>query len=56
MKEYGPFPFGVSTLVAFRKRFSEKDLAIILEASIPKGEARKKTIRMTRTIYLTVGY
>lgn len=36
MKEYGPCPFGASTLVAFRKRFSEEDLAAILEASIPK--------------------
>ena len=38
MKEYGPCPFGASTLVAFRKRFSEEDLALILEASIPKAE------------------
>lgn len=40
MKEYGPCPFGASTLVAFRKRFSEEDLAAILEASIP--ETRKE--------------
>ena len=42
MKEYGPCPFGASTLVAFRKRFSEKDLAAILEASVPKKDAEKK--------------
>ena len=29
MKEYGPYPFGASTPVAFRKRFSEQDLAAI---------------------------
>lgn len=38
MKEYGPCPFGASTLVAFRKRFSEEDMAAILEASIPQTE------------------
>ncbi len=38
MKEYGPCPFGASTLVAFRKRFSEEDMAAILEASVPKEE------------------
>ena len=38
MKEYGSCPFGASTLVAFRKRFSEEDLAAILEASIPRPE------------------
>ena len=38
MKEYGPCPFGASTLVAFRKRFSEEDIAAILEASIPQPE------------------
>ena len=32
MKEYGPCPFGASTLVAFRN----------LEASVPRGEAEKK--------------
>ena len=37
-----PCPFGVSTLVAFRKRFSEKDLKAILEASVPKTEAEGK--------------
>lgn len=42
MEEYGPCPFGTSTLVAFRKRFSEEDLAVTLEASVPKPEARKK--------------
>lgn len=36
MREYGPCPFGASTLVAFRKRFSEEDMAAILEASIPQ--------------------
>lgn len=40
MKEYGPCPFGASTLVAFRKRFSEEDLAAILEASVPKAEKK----------------
>lgn len=34
MKEYGPSPFGTSTLVAFQKRFSEKDMMTILETSI----------------------
>ena len=38
MKTYGPCPFGASTLVAFRKRFSEEDMAAILEASIPQSE------------------
>jgi len=42
MKEYGSCPFGASTLVAFRKRFSEEDMAVILEASIPKPEEQKK--------------
>ena len=42
MKEYGACPFGASTLVAFRKRFSEKDLEAILEASVPKAEAKEK--------------
>lgn len=37
-KEYGPCPFGASTLVAFRKRFSEEDMAVILEASIPQPQ------------------
>ena len=41
MKEYGSCPFGASTLVAFRKRFSEEDLAAILEASIPKPETEQ---------------
>ena len=41
MKEYGPCPFGASTLVAFRKRFSEEDMAAILEASVPKAETEK---------------
>lgn len=42
MKEYGPCPFGASTLVAFRKRFSEEDMAAILEASIPQPERPEK--------------
>ena len=42
MKKFGPCPFGASTLVAFRKRFSEEDLAVILEASVPKAEAKEK--------------
>ena len=42
MKEYGSCPFGASTLVAFRKRFSEQDLAAILEASVPKAETEEK--------------
>ena len=41
MKEYGPCPFRASTLVSFRKRFSEEDLAAILEASVPKAETEK---------------
>ena len=43
MKEYGPCPFGASTLVAFRKRFSGEDLAAILEASVPKAEKKEDT-------------
>lgn len=42
MREYGPCPFGASTLVAFRKRFSEQDLAAILEASVPKAATEKR--------------
>lgn len=42
MKEYGPCPFGASTLVAFRKRFSEEDLAAILAASVPKADTEEK--------------
>ncbi len=42
MKEYGPCPFGASTLVAFRKRFNEEDLVAILEASVPKKETEKQ--------------
>ena len=42
MKEYGPCPFGASVLVAFRKRFSKQDLAVIQEASVPKAEAEKQ--------------
>lgn len=42
MKEYGPCPFGASTLVAFRKRFSGEDMAVILEASVPKTETTEK--------------
>jgi len=41
MKEYGPCPFGASTLVAFRKRFSEEDMVAILEASVPKEEKKE---------------
>ena len=40
MKEYGPCPFGASTLVEFRKRFSEEDMAAILEASVPTPEKK----------------
>ena len=40
MKEYRPCPFGVSTLVAFQKRFSEQNLAAILDASVPKAEKK----------------
>ena len=40
MKEYGPCPFGASTLVEFRKRFSEEDMAQILEASVPTPEKK----------------
>lgn len=39
MKEYGDIcPFGASTMVAFRKRFSEEDMAEIMEMAIPKGD------------------
>lgn len=39
MKEYGDrCPFGASTMVAFRKRFSEEDLSEILEMTILKEE------------------
>ncbi len=38
MKKYGPCPFGASMLVVFRKRFSEEDMAVVLEASVPKEE------------------
>jgi hypothetical protein len=39
MKEYSDrCPFGASTMVAFRKRFSEEDIAEILEMTIPKPE------------------
>ena len=38
MKEYGPCPFGASTLVELRKRFSEEDMAKLLEASVPIPE------------------
>ncbi len=40
MKEYGPCPFGASTLVALRKRFSEEDMAALLETSIPKEKEK----------------
>ncbi len=42
MKAYSPCPFEASTLVAFRKRFSEEELAAIPEPSIPKPEAKEK--------------
>jgi len=39
MKEYSDnCPFGASTMVEFRRRFSEKDIAEILEMTIPKPE------------------
>ena len=39
MKEYSSqCPFGASTMVAFRKRFSPEDIARILEATVPKPE------------------
>ncbi len=40
MKEYGSCPFGASTLVAFRNRFSEEDTAALLEVSIPREEKK----------------
>jgi len=43
MKEYGPCPFGASTLVDFRKRFSQEDMAAILEASIPQPEKEESS-------------
>ena len=42
MKAYSPCPFEASTLVAFRKRFGEEELAAIPEPSIPKPEAKEK--------------
>lgn len=41
MKGYGSCPFGASALMAFRKRFSEQELAAIPEASAPKAETEK---------------
>ena len=39
MKEYSSTcPFGASTMVAFRKRFSPEDIAEIMEETIPKPE------------------
>lgn len=39
MTEYSEkCPFGASTMVAFRKRFSEEEIAKILESTIPKPE------------------
>jgi hypothetical protein len=39
MKEYTEScPFGASTMVAFRKRFSEEEMAEILEMAIPKPQ------------------
>ena len=41
LKEYcDACPFGASTMVAFRKRFSQEDIAAFLEASIPKESPR----------------
>jgi len=51
MKEYRPCPFGASTLVAFRKRFSEEDMEALLEASVSKEE--KKMIRMMKMTHPT---
>jgi len=41
MKEHGSCPFGTSTLVDFQKRFSQEDMAAILEASIPQPEKKE---------------
>lgn len=42
LKEYRDVcPFGASTMVAFRKRFSQEDIAAILEASIPQEASRE---------------
>lgn len=39
LKEYSDScPFGASTMVAFRKRFGEADIAALLELSIPKED------------------
>ena len=41
LKEYcDDCPFGASAMVAFRKRFSQEDIAAFLEASIPKESPR----------------
>lgn len=46
MKEYGSTcPFGASTMVAFRKRFSPEDIAEIMEATIPKPEGPSEESR-----------
>ena len=42
MKEYGPCPFGASTLVEFRKRLSGEAIEKILEASIPTAEKQEE--------------
>ena len=43
MKEYGSTcPFGASTMVAFRKRFSPEDIAEIMEATIPVPESQSQ--------------
>jgi len=41
MSEYGNCPFGASTMVEFRKRFSEDDLDAITEMTIPKPKPPK---------------
>ena len=42
MKEYGPCPFGASTLVEFRKRLSGEAIEKILEASVPTAEKQEE--------------
>jgi len=42
MSEYSGCPFGASTMVEFRRRFSEDDLKAIIEMTIPKPEPPKE--------------
>ena len=56
MKEYGPCPFGASTLVAFRKRFSEETWQQFWRRLSQKRRQGNRMTRMTGTIRLTAGH